>query len=564
MRLPLFFLLAVLRPGFAGAQDIGKLLVEAARGDPRDDGTAIREEAGRKGKEDQSAEKGSTGRSVEGRGRFTPRSTESRTGAGREVEARDTGASSRNKSSREDSSPSKMLPPGDSPQSRPSSSQAESPGLDTTGVIPGLSKTSVDSSSSSSSGYGSSRRREDKDRTTGEPAISASPSRTRGDEETTGQPDGSGATQNPGMISPLEGPQTSDRSGRRETATRDTSSRGVASREWTTNEAGAESGAISQRIKEAFPGLQTGSGSEFAPLHDLSETQFREMFGSSSNAAGKRGAIRGLAPLIEPTLEQGLGRARSREFALVVAVGITGSTGVPDAFAQSAVARASRLNLCLVSLDEAEAAESLRVSPEQFPAYVVLDSLGNVVAFHSPKVDTAALLASTRNAQAILRSIREEAPRILESARARVDTGDVEGLLAVARPWLKRRYRGNESIDQLMKLVATASRDRLAKALALPGEEALPQLEKLAADLEGTPLEGSVLIALARHYRTLGRNGQVGAVLKKITTTLPQAGNEDAIEEARSLLKDNRRELIQRRLEEMERQKKEAEQQHKK
>jgi hypothetical protein len=282
-----------------------------------------------------------------------------------------------------------------------------------------------------------------------------------------------------------------------------------------------------------------------------------------TSAAGNRKAEEGrLQPRISENLQAALTDSRSRELPLLVAVGVGVPGTTPELFLNPAVARSSRLNLSLsvVSGSDENILRTIGVLPEQAPCYAVLDSTGNLAGVHRPGVDPQIILGACRNAQAVMRSIQEEAPHILERARQRNQAGDLPGLLSVSRPWLARRYRGNESLDEVVRLVTDAGKDLLDRALLAPSADRVAELKRVASDYVGTRLEGTALLELAKFHQKEGNVDEAKATLKQIVDTLVGPDNEETVRQARALLKDSRKEAIQRRLEEMERRKKMAEQ----
>lgn len=529
------------------AQDYGKIIVEASRGESTVKGSSpldqrIEEEKARKKDE----EKPASSRSATSEARFTPRATESRGGSAREAETRSTPESSgRGGTGSRDGSDLQGSAESDLRGKAADDGRPEALAPDASGNSENLSRGFRNSPGGSTPS---------RSRSTPSAAGLGAPTRM-GAEKVFGEPTSDG-TRQPGRESPA-----SRDAGRNETGTT------AQSLEKTGRDIEKSLGRLSEGAREdrVAGKSEPPEGGAHLSAEDSSGGRSKPSLfsiGTAGITLGK-GARKSpgttLDPRVETDYETALTRARSREQALVIAVGIAGLNHAPEAFRSSPLARASRVNLCLISLDASAAASvaGRTVPADRIPCYAVADSLGNVTATFPVGTDPSTLLLAARNAQAIFKSIREEAPNILSRARERAAAGDEAGLLALARPWLVRRYRGNPDLDQVAAMAAQLGALRLEKAgSAGSPEEIVAALRKLTQDFVGTPVEGVALLELARRLDREGKRDEARAVLKQITDTLSGPEHEETLRQTKAFQLQYRKEDVQRRLEEMERRKK--------
>lgn len=267
-------------------------------------------------------------------------------------------------------------------------------------------------------------------------------------------------------------------------------------------------------------------------------------------------AAKSLTPLLFSTIDEALANAAKRNHPVLLVVTNPGEPTPPALLKDPSVARASRMILSLVCsefLSEEEFFKSRRLHLEKLPCHLILDPLGNVFDILPGDAESRIVLAGVRNANSSMTAFRSTLAEILPRAEERASAGQEGELLSLARPYLKRHFRGYPEIDRLVELVNAAGRPRLEAA------RDIDTLTAIAREFEHTPIEAAALLAIANRHRESGNEAQAKALFQKILNDLPWPENADVHQQVRAVLGEYRRAEIKRRREEIERQRRAAE-----
>lgn len=272
----------------------------------------------------------------------------------------------------------------------------------------------------------------------------------------------------------------------------------------------------------------------------------------------ERPPARGLEPLVSETIEDALERARKGGHTTVVAVGLGEGSSLPPLFRDPSVARASRAILSLVGVEyspEDDFFRSHAIRPDKVPAFLLLDTHGNVLDRCPPDVTAPVLLATARNTQALSRSIEKEIPTVLEAARKLDEAGDEPGLLRLLRPWLERHYRGYAGLDQMLDLLLPRGQRRLEGCQGPDPAQSIGAYRTVAEEYAHSPIQAEAVWQIALLQDQGGDRAASRQTLQQILDDLPWPENDGVHARVRQQLQKYRRDEIEKRRKEMEQKK---------